>query len=140
MWSRTYSKKVKGLSVEQIWKVWTDVDQWNQWQTDVEFAKMQSEFKTGGEFLFKPKGGPKLTLKLTEVKDKKLFTDLTQFPLAKMYDAHEILVNGDEVELKCTTSIEGPLAFLWRKIVAEDVFKGVPGQIDSLIKRAQERA
>ncbi len=138
MWSRTYSKRVKGLNVDKIWKIWTDVDQWKDWQDDVEYSKMQSAFETGGKFLFKPKGGPNLTLELTEVTDLKSFTDLTKFPLAKMYDTHEILVHEDEIELKCTTSIEGPLAFVWRKLVAEEVFKGIPHQIEALLARATE--
>jgi len=138
MWTQTYSKRIKGLSVDQIWQVWTDVDQWSTWQDDVEYSKMQSEFKTGGTFAFHPKGGPKLTLELTEVEVRKNFVDLTRFPLAKMYDSHEIFVHGDEIELKCTLTIKGPLSFLWKKIVAENVAKGIPSQLEALIARTHE--
>ncbi len=138
MWTQTYTKKVKGLSVDQIWQVWTDVDQWNKWQDDVEYSKMHTEFKSGGTFAFHPKGGPKLTLELTEVEDKKNFVDLTRFPFAEMYDSHQIFVNGDEIELRCTLVIKGPLSFLWRMIVAEDVAEGIPRQLDALINRVQQ--
>ena len=138
MWTQTYTKKVKGLSVDQIWQVWTDVDQWNKWQDDVAFSKMQTEFKTGGKFAFHPKGGPKLVLELTEVEEKKNFVDLTRFPFAKMYDSHEIFARGDEIELKCTLVIKGPLSFLWRKVVAEDVAKGIPRQLEALVNRTHE--
>ncbi len=137
MWSKTYSKTVKGLSAERIWHVWTDINQWHTWQDDIEYAKLEGELKTGAFFQFKPKGGPKFKIELTDVKPNVIFTDVTRFPLAKMYDAHEIIVHGDELELKCTISITGPLAFFWRKFVAEGVANGAPEQIEKLIERAR---
>jgi hypothetical protein len=31
MWSSSYSKKVEGVSVQQLWKVWSDVNEWHRW-------------------------------------------------------------------------------------------------------------
>ncbi|MES3003531.1 MAG: hypothetical protein V4787_22755 [Pseudomonadota bacterium] len=136
MWTRSYSKTVKGLSAAQVWQVWSDVDRWHLWQGDIEYARMNGAFETGGSFKFKPKGGPDLTLELSEVRPGSLFIDVTRFPLARMVDSHELIERGSELEIKTTVTMQGPLAFLWRKLVGEDVVKSLPAQTDSLIAQA----
>ena len=136
MWTQSYSKTVKDLSAAQVWKVWSDVDRWHLWQDDIEFARMNGPFETGGSFKFKPKGGPNLTLELSEVRPNALFVDITRFPLARMVDSHELIERDGGLEIKTTVRMEGPLAFLWRKIVGEDVVKSLPAQTDNLIAQA----
>lgn len=137
MWSKTYSKKVQGLKVDQVWKVWTDINQWHTWQSDIEYAKLEGEFKVGNTFLLKPKGGPKVNIEIIKVEPNRQFTDLTRFPGAKMYGSHEFVIHGEELEIKTTMSIEGPLSFVWRKIVAEDVANGMMEQTENLIEKAK---
>ena len=138
MWSKTYSKRVKGFQAEQVWKVWTDINQWHTWQSDIEHAKLVGEFKVGNTFLLKPKGGPKVRIELIKIEYLKEFTDLTRFPGAKMYGSHEFIHHGDELEIKTTMSIEGPLSFLWRKIVAEDIANGLREQTENLLEKARK--
>jgi hypothetical protein len=137
MWSKTYSKKVKGLTAEQVWQVWTDINQWHTWQSDIEYAKLDGKFKVGSSFLLKPKGSPAVRITLIEVEQNRKFTDLTQFPGAKMYGCHEFIVHEDELEIKTTMRIEGLLSFLWRKIVAENVANGMRQQTENLIEKAR---
>jgi hypothetical protein len=137
MWSKTYSKKVKGLNAEQVWRVWTDINQWHTWQSDIEYAKLEGEFKVGNTFLLKPRGGPKVKIELIKVEPNRVFTDLTRFPLARMYGSHEFVIHGDELEIKTAMSIEGLLSFLWRKLVAEDVANGMREQTENLIQKAK---
>ena len=137
MWSKTYSKRVKGIQAEQVWQVWTDINQWHTWQSDIEHAKLAGEFKVGSLFWLKPKGGPKVKIELIKIEYLKEFTDLTRFPGAKMFGSHQFIHHGDELEIKTTMSIEGPLSFLWRKIVAEGVANSVPQQTDNLIEKSK---
>jgi hypothetical protein len=135
VWTKSYSLKVENVDPEKIWNVWTDVNQWNTWQNDIEFAKLNSKLKLGSKISFRPKGGPSILLEIVEFEDKKKFTDVTRFPLAKMYDAHELIIAGNIVEIKTTVSIKGPLSFIWKKIVAENIVKDLPKQTKSLIER-----
>lgn len=138
MWSQSYSKTVKGLRAEQVWKVWSDVNQWQTWQGDLEYAKLEGSFSQGNKLIFKPKGGPKINIELTEVKPNLVFVDLTRFFLAKMYDSHELIQKGDELEIKTTIRLEGILSFLWKKLVVEDIVKGLPEQTERLIEQARK--
>ena len=137
MWTKSYSKTINDLKASQVWKVWADVNQWHKWQDDIEYAKLDGEFKTGNIFQFKPKGGPKINIELTKVEPNSVFIDVTRFPLAKMYDSHELINHGDKLEIKTTISVSGPLSFLWRKLVAENVANGMQEQTERLIKEAR---
>lgn len=137
MWSKSHSKKVSGLSVAQVWSVWTNVNEWHTWQPDIALAKLDGEFEVGNTFMLKPKSGPKVKIKLIQVEPLKNYTDLTIFPGAKMFGKHEFIEHADGLEIKTTMSIAGPLALLWRKLVAEDVAKGMPEQTESLINVAR---
>ena len=136
MWSRTHSTVVKGLKAEQVWQVWTDVNQWHTWQPDIDHARLDGAFAVGNTFVLKPKGGPTVNIEIVRADTNRQFTDLTRFPGARMYGAHEFVVRGDEMEIRTTMSIEGPLAFVWRKIVAEGVANGMPEQTERLIAKA----
>jgi hypothetical protein len=137
MWSKTYSKIVREIKAEEIWKVWSDINQWRVWQDDIEYAKLNGKFEAGNKFILKPKNASAVTIKLVEVETNKYFIDLTCFPLAKMYGKHEFisLGEGDELEIKTTISVTGFLSFVWRKLVAEKIAADEAIQTEQLIKR-----
>ena len=137
-WSKSYSQTVENVEIEDIWKVWTDINNWNTWQNDIEYSKLEGNFKAGNTFILKPKGVSEVTIELIEVEPNKLFTDLTNFPLAKMYGKHEFIQHDNKLEIKTTMSVEGYLGFIWRKIVAEDVANGMEEQTKNLIKKAKD--
>lgn len=137
MWTRTPSMSFENVTAGQVWKVWSDVNQWHVWQPDIEYARLDGAFETGQVFKFRPKGGPELGIELTEVKPLAGYADLTRFPGAKMHDAHEIVDHGDRVEIRNTLTVSGPLGFLWRKLVAEDVAASIEDQTRRMVERAR---
>lgn len=138
MWSKTYSKTVRGIKAEEVWHVWSDINQWHVWQDDIEYAKLDGQFEAGSEFTLKPKNAAAVTIKLIKVETNKCFIDLTCFPLAKMYGEHEFISRDDELEIKTTIRVTGLLAFLWRKLVAEKIAADEAMQTELLIKRVAE--
>src|SRR4051812_46176577 len=89
-WEKTHRLTVRDLAKEKIWKVWQDVNRWHLWDTDIEFARLDSPFAAGSTFQLKPKGGPKVKIRLVEVEPERAFTDVTVFPFARMYGIHEM--------------------------------------------------
>ena len=104
-WSQTYSKTFKGVPASAVWNIWRDINHWNTWQHDIEYAKLTGDFEVGNTFTLKPKGVSAVTIHLIEVEENKSFTDLTYFPLAKMYGKHEFIQHGDALEIKTTMSV-----------------------------------
>jgi hypothetical protein len=136
MWQVEYQKVFPSLSGGAVWKVWSDVDHWPEWDEDIEYAKLSGPFVAGGELLLKPRGGPKVSIRLSEVQAGLSFTDVTHFPLARMIDVHELQDTPQGLRLKNSIRMEGPLAWLWRKLVAEKVAAGIPRQMEALARYA----
>lgn len=136
MWQHTHTRTVKGVGADQLWRVWSDVNQWHTWQSDIEYARLDGAFAVGNTFTLKPQGGPTVQIEIVRAEPGRAFTDLTRFPGARMYGAHEFVSGSDGLEIRTTLRIEGPLSFIWRKIVAEGIAKGEAEQTERLIERA----
>ena len=79
---------------------------------------MEYAANAGGELMLKPRGGPKVRIRLSQVQPGSSFTDVTRFPLARMIDVHELQDTPQGLRLKNTIRMEGPLAWLWRSDAA----------------------
>jgi len=132
MWQVTHERTFPGLKKEAVWAAWADVDNWHLWDRDIEYAKLQDGFREGGSFILKPKGGPKVKIRFQRVAPLQGYTDITKFPLATMYGIHDLEETPAGLKMAITIRVEGPLAWMWRKIVAQGVANDAPAQIESL--------
>ncbi|MFC3363023.1 hypothetical protein ACFOG5_07550 [Pedobacter fastidiosus] len=115
------------ITKKQIWNLMSNVDQWKNWDTSVEKSELKGNFETGSTFLFKPKGGPNVNIKLIKVLPYAYFKDETVFPLAKMNGEHWYEETPDGLKITVTMTMRGALSFLWNKIV----MKGIVAQLES---------
>lgn len=136
MWSKTHSIVTKEVTKEQLWKLYSDVDNWHTWDSGVESAKLEGKFEVGTYFRLKPKGGPKVRIQLVEIIPNRKFVDMTRFPLAKMYGEHTFEDTAEGVRMTITMRVEGILAGLWRRIVAQDIADKLPREMEHQVKTA----
>lgn len=139
MWVKTYSKIYQGITKEDVWRLWADVNNWPKWDKELEYCKMDGSFTEGNHFILKPIKGPKVKITLSEVISNKKFTDYTKFPGAIMYDAHELLETPNGLRIISTITVKGFLSFLWVNLVAKGVAASVPVQMDALVALASSR-
>ncbi len=137
MWIREYSKLYTDVKAEDIWKIWTDINNWHAWHGDLDYCKMDGSFEVGNHFYLKPKGAPQVKIMLTEIEIGKSFTDCTKFLGAKMYDTHTIEETPVGLLLSHKMVVTGPLKWLWIKLVAQNVFNDVPDEIEASVKLAK---
>ncbi len=140
MWRVEYEKTFPGLDVEAVWAAWADVERWPEWDKDLESVRLSGPFQAGARFKLKPKGGPEVDIEILSADPAKGFTDFARFPLARMYDAHEMARTPQGLTLKSAIWVEGPLSWVWRKIVAEGVAAGVPAQMEALAEHLRRAA
>ncbi len=138
MWTQSHSTVTKEVTKEQLWRLFANVDQWHTWDEGVEYAKLEGKFEQGNHFILKPKGGPKVKIKLVETVENRKFVDMTTFPLAKMYGEHTFEDTADGLKITTTMKVEGPLGFLWRKIVAQGIADAIPHEMQIQIKTASK--
>lgn len=138
MWAKSYTVVTKEATKEQLWKLFADVNNWHKWDEGIESAKMEGKFEKGNHFLLKPKNGPKVKIELIETVENKKFVDFTKFPLAKMYGEHIFEETPNGLRITTTMRVEGLLAFLWIKLVAQDIVNGLPTEMIAQIKAASK--
>lgn len=136
MWTRTHSIVTNKVTGQQLWQLFSDVNNWHTWDAGVEYASMEGKFEKGNHFTLKPKGGPKVKIELVETKPGKQFTDLTRFPLAKMWGDHTFEETPEGLRITTTMTVTGPLSFLWVKLVAADIVKGLPADMEAQVAKA----
>ena len=128
MWTRTYSKTFQGISSKDIWRIWTDVNNWPTWHGDLDYCKLEGDFKVGNHFILKPKGVR------PEINEGYSFTDCTSFFGAKMYDTHAMEETVDGLKLTNKLVVTGPLKWLWIKLVAQIVADTIAEETENLVK------
>ena len=136
MWTRSHTVVTKEATKEQMWQLFANVNNWHTWDAGIEYASMEGDFVKGNHFILKPKGGPKVKIELVEAIPNRQFTDYTKFPLAKMYGNHVFEETPDGLKITTTMSVEGPLGFLWKKIVAQGIVDALPVEMEQQVKHA----
>lgn len=137
MWIRSHTQVYQGVKKEDIWRLWTDVNNWATWHGDLEYCKMEGAFVVGNHFMLKPKGASAVKITLTEIEEGQKFTDCTTFFGAKMYDTHEVEETKEGLLLTNRLVVTGPLTFLWVNLVAQNVAATVPQDMNALVNRAR---
>ena len=137
MYIREFKKGYKNVRRKDIWKIWTDVNNWPSWHGDLDYCKMEGVFKVGNYFMLKPKGAPAVKIELTEIDEGNHFTDCTKFFGAKMYDTHYAEEIDHGVILRNKLVVTGPLKWLWVMLVAKNVADSVPEETDKLVELAR---
>lgn len=138
MWVREYSKIYKDLNPQNIWEIWTDINNWPAWHDDLESCALEGNFEIGNHFILKPKGSRAVKIKLTEITPGKSFTDCTVFPGAKMYDTHTLEETPTGLRLTNKLVVTGFFSWLWIKLVAKHIADTVPQEMDALVKLAKQ--
>lgn len=137
MWSKELTIKVES-SREQIWKLWSDVGNWKDWDKTIEYSKLEGDFKQGSKGILKPKKGPKTKFEILEIDYLKKFTSRSNLPLAKMDFIHELTEKEGELYLTHRLEIKGVLSPIFSRIIGENIIKELP-EVMSELSNLSER-
>ena len=138
MWIKTHTLTVSDLKPQQVWKVWSDINNRPQWDLDTEWAELKGPFEKGAVFQFKPKGGPKLSMTITDCVPYQGFTDCFKLPFARLYGTHQMEATPEGLKITTSIKVVGLLGWFLRKMVAEKVAAEVPEQTAMLVKLARQ--
>ena len=135
MWNWTLEASVKtGASEEAIWKLWTDVSSWPEWDHELDWCSIEGPFVVGASGKLKPKGWMVTRFTLTHVEKNRGFADLTRMPLTSVIFRHSY-VNG---KLTHRVEVKGLLAPFLRLTMGKKIEKEMPKAIAALAKKAEE--
>jgi uncharacterized protein YndB with AHSA1/START domain len=128
---------------EAVWRLWSDVSAWSDWDEDIDWARLDGEFETGARGKLKPRGVPASAFQLASVVPGKSYTVESRLPLAKLVFHHELgtaAAGGTSFSHRATFS--GPLSPLYGRVFGRKMQKTFRGVMECLARKAEgaERA
>ena len=116
---------------------WADMDTWPEWDEAVAWARLDGPFAAGSTGVLKPKGGPKVSFVIETLVEGVEFTDVSSMPGARLRIRHLVSVEGRATRVDVDVSIEGPLAWLWRRAIGKGIASSAPVGLATLVTVAE---
>jgi uncharacterized protein YndB with AHSA1/START domain len=143
---RRYSYETETtVSAEKLFRAKTDIAHWPDWDGELETTSFDAPLRAGSHFMLKPKGGPKVAMRIEQVEEPRRFVDLAYLPLAKMRTSTEFLpcaisTGRNGTRIRIVIEVFGPLAFLWDRIVARKLAADCEHQTGQFVAAAEQRS
>jgi hypothetical protein len=124
-------------SPEAIWKVWTDVERWSHWDTELRDAYLKGAFVLGTFGQLTPKRGRATQFQITQLTAEQSYTFMIALPFCTM-SVYRFLSNDSEgVYFTHEVTFRGILAFLFGLLLGRR-FQAVLPQVMENVKRIAE--
>ena len=121
---------------DAVWELWTDVERWKEWDRHVLWSRLDGPFAPGSKGEIKPAAGPKASFVLTEVVPERRFTDCLRLPFATLEYQHELTPVAEGWRITHRVQINGPLAFLFNRIIGRTIAAELPTAVRNLARLA----
>ena len=125
-------------SPEAIWRLWTDVPRWPQWNGDIERIEIHGPFDVGSTIVMTPKGDDPVTLELTAVAEPELFVDEADggdFVVRTFHRAER--VDDGKTRITYRMEITGPAGDTVGPEIGPQISGDFPETIAALVARAE---
>jgi len=125
---------------DRIWQLWTDVENWRQWDHDVEYSSLEGSFRDDEKGILKPTQGPRSEFTMLDVKEQECFTTRSSLPLCTSMDfIHQMERVGTKLTVKHIVIISGALTPLFSRVIGKGVARGLPSAMTRLALLAEGR-
>jgi len=121
---------------EQIWRVWQDVENWKNWDQEIELSQIDGPFQAGTTGSTKFVGTPLLKTLLTKVEPQKLVVQEAYLSGAKVISYQSMSQVADQTRVTFQVEIQGPLSLFYAKKLQQFIKEKIPAEMEEMIKRA----
>lgn len=115
---------------------WADVGTWSDWNSDTEWVRLDGSFEQGATGKLKPKGGPAVRFEITRLTDTE-FVDVSKLFGARLTFAHTVAETAAGTVINVRIELDGPLRWLWTKVLGADLAKSIQPDMAGLIAAAE---
>ena len=137
---RRYSYETDtAVSADRLFRTKADILHWPEWDDALAATAFAAPLAAGSPFMLKPKGGPKVSMRIEEVEAPLRFVDLASLPLARMRTSTEFLRSAGGTHIRIVIEVFGPLAFFWDRMVARKLAADCEQQTQAFIAAAERR-
>ncbi len=135
----TVSRLDADVSATAIWeRAYVDASAWPKWNAEIKRASLDQPLGLGATARIVFRTGLRLRFHVVEYEQGRLFTDESRLPGARMGHRHlvEALEQGGS-RLTNTIYIEGPMAWLWRRILGPAAARTLPDAQRAVVELAE---
>jgi hypothetical protein len=124
----------------EVWKVWTDVAHWPEWDVSKEIARLDGPFQPGVSGWAKQRGNLGGSFTITEVDDGRGFVTECPMPLGKVVFGHFLEpVTGGRVRVVKRVEVQGAFGSLLR-LVAPMMRRQIDESLLAMARRCPRHA
>jgi hypothetical protein len=137
MWVAEHSIETTAAA-EAIWREWSDVEHWPEWNGDIERIELDGPFAAGSRITMTPIGDEPVELRIAESIEPELFVDEADLGEIVVRTIHRI-VPLDEERARVTYRMEitGPAADTVGPEVGPEISGDFPQVLAALAERAE---
>ena len=117
---------------------WIDHDTWPTWDPDTEWVRVDGPVAVGARGVLKPKRGPKVKFVISACVPGSEYTDTALLPGAHLIFQHTVDRIEQGSDLRVLVTIEGPLAFLWAKVMGGGFRDSAQANLDRLVRLVEQ--
>lgn len=134
----TTSTHEGAASPAEVWaKTYADAAAWPRWNAELKSAKLDGPLRLGATAKIVFKTGLRLRFEVVEFKEGRLFTDEARLPGARMGHRHLVEpIEDGGCRLTNTIYIEGPLTWLWRRVMGPRAARALPDAQRAVVELA----
>jgi Polyketide cyclase / dehydrase and lipid transport len=136
MWATEHSIETSA-SPESIWRLWSDVATWSEWNADIERIEISGPFAAGSTIAMTPAGQDTVDLRIMQASEPDLFVDQADLGDVVVTTTHRIDRN-DERRSTVTYRMEisGPAADTVGPELGPQISGDFPDVLAALVERA----
>jgi uncharacterized protein YndB with AHSA1/START domain len=121
-----------------VWRIWTDVARWPEWDASKEIAQMDGEFQAGSSGWVKKHNALGGTFAITSVEPGRRWISESPLPLGRVIFDHIVEpLPGGQVRVVKGVQVEGGSAGLFRVLAAPRMRRDIEATLAALRERAQ---
>jgi hypothetical protein len=136
MWTTEHSIETTA-SPESIWRLWSDVATWGDWNSDIERIEITGPFAPGSTIAMTPVGQDTVELRIAEASEPDLFVDEADLGEVVVRTTHRVERLGDERNrVTYRMEISGPAADAVGPELGPKISGDFPETLAALVERA----
>jgi hypothetical protein len=137
MWTTEHSAETTAAP-EAIWRVWSDVERWPEWNADLERAVLSGLFAAGSNITMHQQGGDTIELRIAEAREPEQFVDEADLGEVVVRTAHRVEQVGEgRVRVVYRMEITGPQADTLGAQIGPEISADFSQVLAALVKRAE---
>lgn len=121
----------------QIWNVWQDVENWKNWDREIELSRIDGPFQAGTSGSTKFVGTPLFKTLFTQVEPLKLVVQEAYLSFAKVVSYQSMSQVAGKTHVTFQVEIRGPLSFFYVWMLSRFIKKKIPIEMEQMLQVAK---